>query len=479
MIARVFRLGLAACCLFVGFGCLLAWIAVRASEPPRPQTVQNVAFVDDERAAEPTPGLDQVRQALDAQMQQLEEQARLIDEQRRQLEAQRQQLQAQQQQLEMLERAVAVPGALALDQIRGAGVSSTSIASRGAVTPPSDGRQVAQASQPAQAGSGDGGEGTPTGDESETPLADLLEDFGRVLTRKGTLVVEPQVQYAHNTANQFFYNGVEIIPGIQIGVIEISENERNTLTNSLSFRYGVTNRFEADLKIPYVVNKQESQSRVLSGADPNTISGSSVRNSGLGDVEFGGHFQFNRGLDGWPFFVGNLRVKSRTGEGSFDVDQQREAVTGSGFWAIEPSATVIYPTDPAVLFANVGYTVNLERDVNSVQGNTLFTNVNPGDVLRTNFGIGFGLNERLSLNLGYKHDWVRGAVLHQRLADDPDAPIVETKTNDFQVGSLQFGLSYKVTEKIPVIVNVAAGVTSEAPDAEVGIRVPIPFDIFE
>jgi len=36
-------------------------------------------------------------------------------------------------------------------------------------------------------------------------------------------------------------------------------------------------------------------------------------------VEVGAHYQINHGQDGWPYFIGNLRYKSNTGKGPFEV----------------------------------------------------------------------------------------------------------------------------------------------------------------
>ncbi len=441
-------------------------------------------------AAPASQDLETLRRNLREQMRRVDEQARLIEAQRQQLDQQRRQLENQQRQLEAIERLIAAPVGQPLDDVRGGQTGPTAAAARPATAEP---REVAQAApqqqqqQQPQQQQQSGGDSAPAGDgaareggsdEAAAPdLAEVLEEVGRVLTRKGTLIVEPQFQYSHNTASRFFFNGVEIFPGFNIGVISITDNKRNTFTNSVGLRYGITNRFEADLKIPFVINQEEEFSQILSGTQGTETR--SVSNRGLGDVEFGAHYQINRGRDGWPFFVGNVRVKTPTGEGPFDIDQDKSATTGSGFWGVEPSLTVIYPSDPGVLFANVGYLVNLSSDVESRLGSSFFTNVSPGNVLRTSFGYGIGLNERLSVNFGYKHDWVQGTKLSFRDAADPTSPITTSDTGDFQVGALQFGVSYKVTPSIPVIVNVSAGVTSQAPDAEVGIRVPVPIQLFD
>ena len=137
--------------------------------------------------------------------------------------------------------------------------------------------------------------------------------------------------------------------------------------------------------------------------------------SGLGDVEAAIRYQIN-GRGPGPYWVANLRVKSRTGEDPFEVDRERLSVpdqdgnqvligevfteqpTGSGFRAVQPSLSWVYPTDPAVLFGSVSYLWNLERDVGGD-----FGKIDPGDVIGVNFGLGFAINERTSFSLGYDH----------------------------------------------------------------------------
>jgi hypothetical protein len=37
------------------------------------------------------------------------------------------------------------------------------------------------------------------------------------------------------------------------------------------------------------------------------------------------------------------------------MNVETQLPTGTGFWAFEPSVTVIYPTDPAVLYTTLNY----------------------------------------------------------------------------------------------------------------------------
>ena len=153
---------------------------------------------------------------------------------------------------------------------------------------------------------------------------------------------------------------------------------------------------------------------------------------------------------------------------------------GSGFWAVEPSLTVIYPSEPAVLFGNVGYLHSFERSIDKTFIDNLtgtpvrVEDVEPGDTYRASFGIGIALNEALSLSLGYSHDWVQST----KQTFVADGVRQSAKTDSFQVGQLIFGVSYAVSDRVGINVATSVGITDEAPDTRVAIRVPIAFPLF-
>ena len=141
--------------------------------------------------------------------------------------------------------------------------------------------------------------------------------------------------------------------------------DRDTLTGAVSARLGITNRLEVDAKIPYVYRQDSTLNRPVGAGTADVLN--EVSGNGIGDVEAGIHYQLNRGRDGWPYMIGNLRMKSVTGKGPFDVaidtatGLQKELPTGSGFYALQPSITFLFPSDPVVFFSNMGYIYNMKR----------------------------------------------------------------------------------------------------------------------
>src|SRR5262249_8585327 len=133
----------------------------------------------------------------------------------------------------------------------------------------------------------------------------------------------------------------------------------------------------------------------------------------LGDVSFGVHYQINHGSETMPYFVANFLAKAPTGTSPFDVPLDfntgipTKLPTGTGFWALQPSVTAIYPSDPVVFFGNLRYIYNVGSDVTlQPSANTSpvaqQVNIKPGDGIGGSFGMGFGINDKASFSLAYE-----------------------------------------------------------------------------
>lgn len=299
-----------------------------------------------------------------------------------------------------------------------------------------------------------------------------VQDIGGVLTRKNHLVLEPSIEYENTSSIRFFFDGVEIVETVLVGDIEVSDADRDTVTAAATVRYGLTSRSEIEAKVPFVYRSDDVSRDVVGGGDGTTSTSLNAHN--IGDVEATFRYQLNDGRDDWPIFIANARVKSPSGEGPFDIDRdedglETELATGSGFWAVQPSVTIIYPSDPVVFFANVSYTHSFGYDVDETIGDVEIGHVQPGDVVGFGFGMGFALNEKASFSVGYAHDFVF------ETETEVDGETVES--SDFDVGRLSLGFSYALTDDININLNTQVGVTEDAPDVVLTLRTPFTFDL--
>ena len=314
----------------------------------------------------------------------------------------------------------------------------------------------------------------PAGVAPETPQEEPLPPWmvrtfdlpgAGVLTPKGTLIVEPYLQYAHLSSNRVTLTGFTIVPALTIGLINIQGVSRDIYTAALVGRYGLTNRMEIEVRVPYLYREDSITQRPL--ATPSTADTVSTANGfGLGDIETTGRYQLNKGGTDEPYFVAFTRFKSTTGKGPFEIPTdpitgfQTELPTGSGFYILQPGLTVLFPSDPVVLFSSISYLWNMSRNIGGQIGR-----INPGSGGNFNLGLGISLNEKLSLTLGYDHTIFERPTSASNL-------LLTTTAQITQIGVLLLGGAYRLSDRSFVNFVVGVGATREAPDLQVTVRIP-------
>lgn len=293
-----------------------------------------------------------------------------------------------------------------------------------------------------------------------------------VLTPKGTLIVEPYLQFAHLSNNRVTLVGFSVVPAITAGFINIQGVSRDIYTAALVGRYGLTNRLEVEVRLPYLYREDSiTQRPIATPSQADTIS--TFSGSGLGDVETTGRFQINQGGPDKPYFIGFTRFKSVSGTGPFEVPRdpitgvQTELPTGSGFYIFQPGLTMLFPSDPVVLFSSVSFIYNIPRDVGGEIGR-----IDPGSGGNANVGLGVSLNEKLSLTIGYDHTVFSRPTSASNL-------LLTTTPRATQIGVLLIGGSYRWSDRSFINFVVGVGATREAPDLQVTLRIPTAFPLWK
>ncbi len=435
----------------------LAWALIAAGsasgqEAEPAATVQTTPIVQQEAPR----GVLIAQQDADADLapirQQLEEQGRLLEAQQRTIEEEEKKLQAQRRALRETKRQ--------LDAL---------LAKAGVPPAKPEAEKVAQA-QPANQPVGQAPEAPKDGSQPE--IAPIFEQPS-VLTARGKLVFEPSLQYAYSSNDRVSLVGYTIIPALVIGLIDVQHVNRQTFVGAVTARYGLSNRLEVEAKLPYVYRNDDTVTRPIgSGADQD--SAFNATGHGIGDVELAARYQLNEPGSEGPYYVAGLRLKTRTGKDPFQVSYVQGSTagitsipetlpTGSGFYGIQPSLSVIYPTDPAVFFGSVNYMWNIKRNVNTAILGLPIGTVDPGDAAGFNFGMGLALNEKAAFSLGYEHTWIGKSKI------DGVAPPSST---NIQLASLLMGYSYRVNNKTSASLTLGAGLTRDTPDVQLTLRVP-------
>jgi len=396
----------------------------------------------------------------------LEPLEKLVKEQQKTLDAQSRKIAEQEEELKNYKKTVSAAEASSAPAATETRTTATKSTAREAKGKPV---VVAQESAAVQ---GNAISGPPKAEE-ERPEINVLPDAGGVLTPKGMLMYENSAEYTNTTSNVFSVGGVQVAEAVLVGVINASSARRQVVQDSSRLRLGILNRLEADVRVPYVYRNDSSTTTIVGGTGS---SHSAIEGHGLGDIDFGLAYQLNRGRGGWPFFIGNLRYKSDTGDGPYDVPYDANNIasrlpTGTGFQSAEGSVTMIKVTDPAVLFANLGYVHSFGEDINKTFNNTRILDVAPGPVFNASGGLGFSINQETSFTLGYKHSYVMPT--YQHAINTTDGSSVESRSDSLNVGAFLFGASYRVNPKVNLNFTAEVGATRDAPDVHLGLRVPI------
>ena len=361
-----------------------------------------------------------------------------------------------------------------LDALRGAGpgeVVATAPGAPQAVAAPDPGGSAAgetpgPASPVGQAPAGQQASIEPT----KNLNAALPHDTTGVLTPPGHFSLEPSITYSLSSSDRLVFDGVEIVTGIQIGVIEADQAQRNTGIGTLTGRVGLTDRAELEVRVPYVYRRDVVTT--LEQRDQAITTTSDLNASDIGDIEATLRYQLNAASAKWPIIVANLRAKSDTGSNPYLVPRDQFGVaaglaTGSGFWALEPSLTFMFVSDPAVLFGNVSYLHNFPKNINQTIGSVLVGRVTPGDSPGVTGGFGFSLNPQFSFSLAYRHNYIFGTTT--------ELGPTKQRSTSLQVGSLLFGTSYAFNSRFSINSQLEFGMTKDAPDVTWTLRMPISF----
>ncbi len=409
--------------------------------------------------------VSQLREELAQQSRRLAAQERALKEQEKQLLAYKRLLEKNmKEQQRRIDQMQAQQSGKTTPQATRQAASKPPAAPKAAAAP-----RVARAEQAAPAVVGKAPEAPK---ESRPPHVAPVTDQLSLLTPRGKFVLEPSVQYSFSSASNVELVGYTIIPAITIGLINITSVDHSTFVDSLTARYGVTNRLELEAILPFVSRRDTTITRPIAtpGAPESAFN---ATGNGIGDVKFAVRYQLNDGSGGNPYYIGSLLFKTHTGKDPFEVpidpttNLSKTLPTGSGFYSLQPGITVIYPSDPAVFFGGLSYTWNIKRDINRTLNTsppTFIGTVDPGDSFSFNFGMGLAMNQKASFSMGYQH-----SVIFK----DKVSNVVDPRASSIQLGTLSLGYSYNDRTSYNLLLGI--GVTREAPDVQLTLRVPILF----
>lgn len=299
----------------------------------------------------------------------------------------------------------------------------------------------------------------------------------------GQFTLEPGFTYAYSDSNALTLNGFLALGAIFLGNINVSKVTSNIETFSLQATYSPTDRLQLGVAVPYLMRQSTYESVGVQGSTTQA-SEQTVRNGGqIGDIAMLLNYELIGQGHAYPAIIWNNQLKAPTGRSPYGIQLQTQPqnnnlsfpsslATGSGVWSYTTGLSFIQTTSPAILFGSLSYTYNFERHVPNInsQPPSAGGDVLAGNLIGIGFGTAFAVNDRMSLTFAYND-----AISQEtRLRPDGGAwqNVVGSNAN---AAALALGVSYALNSHTTFVTNVMVGLTKDAPNLQVSLKVPYAF----
>ncbi len=296
--------------------------------------------------------------------------------------------------------------------------------------------------------------------------------------------VELGVTYGHFDDARINLSGFLALDAIFLGLISIDQQTSDIITTDLTIRYAPNNRLQFDVDVPYLYRSSIYQSGGA-GGDASGLAEQKVTADGVGDISGGISYRLIPESVGFPDVVLNGRVKVPTGRDPFGVELREvpgtegnlkvpsSLSTGTGTWAASGGVSLLKTIDPMIVFGNLTYFHNFTQgfaDIDEATGNQP-GRISIGDAIQAGAGVAFALNEFSSLSTSFSLRF--GNETRLRHTDDEAWRTVIGSSST--VGILNLGATFAVSRKASILANIGVGVTEDAPDMTLSVRLPYRF----
>jgi len=280
-----------------------------------------------------------------------------------------------------------------------------------------------------------------TDEEEKKREEEILSSAGRqyVLAREGTLEVEYNGRYSYTSSDR-----ISPTPG------EISNH---TFRHTFITEYAVKNNLTVNCTIPFVYKYDKI------GSD------SSRDNSDIGNISLGAQWQPIKVKPGWPTSIFFLNYSLDTGESPYDSYPSSELSTANGYDSITLGVSLSKTIDPLVAFGSLSYSYN--DDVTNIGGGVL-KKVETGDDISFSLGFGYAISYNVSMNMQYQHTYRLRSKL--RWEGGRSSNLATSTSSLFNIGT-----SWRLSRKKIFHFTLGIGLTEDAPDLALTLRLPFTF----
>jgi hypothetical protein len=302
---------------------------------------------------------------------------------------------------------------------------------------------------------------------------------GGALLPYGRLVIEPSFEYDHISGANTSISGFTIFQAILIGKVSTQKLKRDIFIPALTVRAGLKNA-ELYVRIPYFFRTDDIIFPVSGGATT-TLHERAFSDNHLGDIT--SYIYYHAIREGqwkpWvPDTVLRFGVSFPTGQDPYSLTRRYipdlgaiipvQFPTGTGHWGVVIGSTFVKTVDPAVLFLNVAWYENFSRNVGSAGSPAInFGNIKLGNTFEYSAGLILSLQERLSMSF----------AIDQRITGGTTQNGVTLADSSLNAITFNIGGTYVIPPRMAVDFVVGIGLSQDAPDVSMLIRVPILFKL--
>lgn len=251
---------------------------------------------------------------------------------------------------------------------------------------------------------------------SQEKLGTAPEDYSHEFLRQESVLLKPgdwQLDTGLNyTVYDHYFTGIEV-NGVTIAPVN-ERLRRRLLLMPLEFRLGICDNVQAFVNMPVGwANSEVSSVSTNSETDYNT--------GGIGDTNAGFSWLIHKsdGCSCDPDVVATFGFTAPTGNGNFleDLFLTPETTLGQGFWYGYFNVLFIHTYDPVIVFYGFGARFGFSRVLDEL-------NVQPGDQYSYRGGVGFAVNERITLSTQLYGSYITEPLINgQRIKGDDLEPI--------------------------------------------------------
>jgi hypothetical protein len=289
------------------------------------------------------------------------------------------------------------------------------------------------------------------------PLGQAPPDNSLVFLRTATVLLQPgQIQFDYGARYTWRDDGIPLVATIR----------NRQIYSPFAIRYGWRPNVQLFANMPVGFAIGEDPEEAFPGPDRFT----SI--FGVGDSTCGANFLVRDGYCDQCDIVGTVSMTAPLGHHPFqDIsDPLRPSPTpfsGTGFWAVSANLTFIKAYDPAVIFGSIGYSHLFGRTFGSDPLNGAV--VTPGEQFPYSMGVGFAINDRLTLSTAFFGTFQTTTVIDRVIMIPPAAPVVSHTSFNLEPFQVRLALTAVTSPQQIIEPFVSFGLNIDAPEADFGI----------